>query len=154
MSRGASCAMYGRMGNYLVVGDVVNRRFRLDEILGRGGQGEVFAAHDLELERRVAIKVMLKQDDDAYQALFLKEAKAVARLDHPNIVRIYDLGRSGDQPYIVMEHLNGESLAELMRDTEPSVTMLSTSFPRSPRRWLPLTRKVSSTATSNPPTSS
>lgn len=112
------------MGNYLVVGNIINNRFRLDSILGRGGQGEVFAAHDLDLDRPVAIKVMLREDSDSALSMLLKEAKAAARLDHPNIVRIYDWGRSGDQAYIVMERLDGGSLAELERHTQLPVATL------------------------------
>jgi len=84
----------------------------LDQI-GRGGMGVVYLAEHQDLHRKVAIKVLVVgKDDDARLAAerFLREARAAAALDHPNIVRIFDVSRHNDVPYLVMEFVEGETL--------------------------------------------
>src|SRR4051794_13775017 len=80
--------------------------------LGAGGMGEVWKAHDTRLERFVALKVLPDHLDTSPDALsrFEREAKSVAALNHPNILGIFDVGRSGGTVYAVMELLEGESL--------------------------------------------
>jgi hypothetical protein len=88
-------------------------RYRLLQLVGRGGMGEVYAAHDPELDRRVAIKI-LRADarPDAIEAARLaREAQAVARLSHPNVVAIYDVGSSAGRMFLAMELVEGETLA-------------------------------------------
>src|SRR5690348_12915812 len=87
-------------------------RYRLDELLGRGGMSEVWAATDLELGRRVALKLLAPNEDNAR---FEREARAVAALGHPNVTQLYDYGESGGRPFMVLEYLAGGSLEELMR---------------------------------------
>ncbi|HEX5246522.1 MAG TPA: serine/threonine-protein kinase [Gaiellaceae bacterium] len=87
-------------------------RYRLDELLGRGGMSEVWAAADLELERRVAVKLLAPNEDNAR---FEREARAVAALGHPNVNQVYDYGESDGRPFIVLEYLAGGSLEELLR---------------------------------------
>jgi eukaryotic-like serine/threonine-protein kinase len=88
-------------------------RYRMGALLGTGGMGEVWAARDLLLDRTVAVKVLggaLAGDSRAAERL-RREARAAARLDHPNIARVLDLGEHDGRPYLVMELLEGESLA-------------------------------------------
>jgi serine/threonine-protein kinase len=77
--------------------------------LGAGAMGQVYLAEDPQLGRRVAIKLMRPQAEEGPER-FLHEARTVAQLSHPNIVVLHELGQSGDQPYLVMELLAGESL--------------------------------------------
>jgi eukaryotic-like serine/threonine-protein kinase len=83
-------------------------RYRLERELGRGGFGLVFAAHDVELDRRVAVKVTRFSGGDLEQ--FRREARLAARLNHPRIVTLYDSGSVAGLPYLVMELLDGETL--------------------------------------------
>ena len=88
----------------------------LDQI-GRGGMGAVYLAEHTELHRKVAIKVLVTaKDDDQKLAVerFLREARSAAALDHPNIVRIFDVCRHGDVPYLVMEFVDGETLQQIL----------------------------------------
>jgi uncharacterized membrane protein YgcG len=88
-------------------------RYRVEALLGTGGMGEVWAARDLLLDRAVAVKVLggaLAGDGRAAERL-RREARAAARLEHPSIARVLDLGEQDGRPYLVMELLEGESLA-------------------------------------------
>ena len=88
--------------------------FLLFEVLGKGGMAAVYRAFDLSLSRNVAIKVMRRElsEDPQFLENFLREARAAAQLNHRNIVQIYAVGQEGDQPYIVMELLDGGRLDE------------------------------------------
>ncbi len=92
-------------------------RYRLDERLGAGGTSEVWAATDLELDRRVALKLLAP---DADGARFEREARAIAALAHPNICTLYDFGETGGRPFIVLEYLAGGSLDERLTPGEPA----------------------------------
>ena len=88
-------------------------RYRLLRLVGRGGIGEVYAAHDPELDRKVAIKI-LRADanpDDTGAARLLREAQAVAKLSHPNVVTIFDVGTASGRVFLTMELVEGETLA-------------------------------------------
>jgi eukaryotic-like serine/threonine-protein kinase len=88
-------------------------RYRVGALLAAGGMGEVWAARDLLLDRPVAVKVLggaLAGDGRSAERL-RREARAAGRLDHPNIARVLDLGEQDGRPYLVMELLEGESLA-------------------------------------------
>jgi hypothetical protein len=103
-------------------------RFQLDRELGSGGMGTVYLAHDTALHRAVAVKTLLPENASAQAARrFLREARTLAELGHPNIVRIYDVGRETDPFfYYVMEHLDGETLAtRLQRGPLPVSECLS-----------------------------
>src|SRR6266478_1193422 len=81
--------------------------------LGEGGMGVVYRAHDSRLDRPVALKTILDSgDDDSGRKRFLREAHSAARVDHPNICRLYDIGEEGGRPFLVMELLEGESMSE------------------------------------------
>jgi eukaryotic-like serine/threonine-protein kinase len=91
-------------------------RYAVERPLGHGGMATVYLAHDRELDRPVAIKVLgppLARDED-FVGRFRREATTVARLSHPNIVQIFDLGKEDERLYIVMEYVEGESLAALL----------------------------------------
>ena len=95
-----------------------NNRYRLDRKLGEGGMATVYSGTDTVLRRRVAIKVLRPQyaADEEFVRRFYQEAESAARLSHPNIVNTYDVGREGDTYYIVMELVDGPSLAEIIAD--------------------------------------
>ncbi|TMK89945.1 MAG: serine/threonine protein kinase [Actinobacteria bacterium] len=91
---------------------VLVERYRLDRSLGNGGMGEVFEATDLTLHRSVAVKLMspsLVQDEPA-RARFLREARALAQVNSPNVVAVYDAGEDAERPYLVMEFVEGTTL--------------------------------------------
>jgi serine/threonine protein kinase len=89
-------------------------RFRVERTLGRGGMAIVYLAHDEELHRPVAVKVLAEHlsDDESIRTRFLREARFAARLSHPNVVHVYDAGETEGQPFIVMEYVPGKTLAE------------------------------------------
>jgi len=94
-------------------------RYRLLQQLGQGGMGTVYLAEDKQLARQVAVKVLPPgrlQDADAV-ARFQREARALAQLAHPGIVRAFDFGAAGDQHFFVMEYVAGESLAQVLIGT-------------------------------------
>ncbi len=95
---------------------VVLDRYRLDQRLGAGGFGVVWRAHDLKLERDVAVKVMPRSGDPAGQARTEREALAAARLNHPGIVALYEFGYDDHYIYLVSELVEGATLAELGAD--------------------------------------
>lgn len=97
-------------------------RYRLDRVLGEGAFGRVYLAYDEELQRQVAIKVpakgRFKRAEDA--AAYLAEARTVAGLDHPNIVPVYDMGRTQDSSvYVVSRYVEGSTLDELIKANRP-----------------------------------
>ena len=98
----------------------LNERYRLDDKLGEGGMAIVYAGTDAVLRRRVAIKVLRPQfaaDADFVQR-FYHEAESVARLSYPNIVNIYDVGREDETYFIVMELVDGSTLAEMIESDQ------------------------------------
>jgi len=103
--------------------------YRLSEILGRGGQGEVFLAVDTRLRRKVALKTLtgIGPSSEASLDRFRREAEAASRLDHPNICTVYDTGREGPTPFIAYRYVEGETLARLigaardLGDTLPAI---------------------------------
>jgi len=100
-----------------MVKGLLNNRYRLVELVGSGGMAVVYKGIDTLLHRPVAIKVLREAyaDDPTFLARFQQEARAAARLDHPNVVTIYDVGQDGDCHYIVMEYVEGEDLKTLIR---------------------------------------
>jgi serine/threonine protein kinase len=98
-----------------MIGQTVSH-YRILEKLGEGGMGAVYLAEDLHLARRVAIK-FLTSTDRHYRARFIREARAVSALNHPNIAMVHDYGETTDgQPFIVMEFVKGKSLSELLEE--------------------------------------
>ncbi|MDP2760081.1 MAG: serine/threonine-protein kinase [Sideroxyarcus sp.] len=102
--------MISQLGRYEVIGE-----------LGQGAMGVVFKAMDPLIDREVAIKTinlsLAMEEREEYEGRFYQEAKAAGRLSHPNIVTIYDVGRSGDIAYIAMEYLRGCELRDILNET-------------------------------------
>lgn len=97
-----------------LLGTTLSGRYRLESRIGSGGMSTVYRAHDETLERFVAIKLMNREvatDSDQLER-FRREARAVARLSHPNIVHVIDAGEDESRPYIVFEYIDGETLKE------------------------------------------
>lgn len=104
-------------------GSLIGERYRIEALLGRGGMGAVFAAVDERTGRAVAIKWMLPRaqgSEEAY-ARFIGEARAMARIEHPNVIAVLDVGREDGFPFLVMERLRGESLEQRIEGTRLSV---------------------------------
>ena len=100
-----------------VIGTLIGDRFRLEEKVGSGGMSSVYRAFDPMLERSVAIKLMhrdISSDPDQLER-FRREARAVARLNHPHVVTVIDAGEDEGAPYIVFEYVEGETLKERIR---------------------------------------
>ena len=105
-----------------MVGERIADRYELEELVGAGGMSSVYKARDTLLERNVALKILHPQfgDDDEYVERFRREARAVARLSHPNIVTVIDRGEDGDgRQFIVFEYVEGENLKELVDRSGP-----------------------------------
>jgi serine/threonine protein kinase len=96
--------------NETVAGD----RYRVERMLGSGAMAVVYLAHDQELQRAVAIKILAEPfaADDELRSRFLREAKLASRLSHPNVVKVYDAGEARDRLFIVMEYVPGSTLAD------------------------------------------
>lgn len=96
-------------------------RYSLERPLGHGGMALVFLAHDGELERPVAIKFLADNlaGDPDFHRRFLREGRIAARLSHPNVVQVFDVGEDDGRPYIVMEYVDGETLAERLTRRRP-----------------------------------
>ena len=92
-------------------------RFRIDGTLGRGGMAVVYLAHDTELGRPVAVKVLADHgmEDHSFRARFAREARIAAGLTHPNVVQVFDVGEEAGRPFIVMEYVEGETLGDELR---------------------------------------
>lgn len=91
--------------------------YRIRRRLGAGGMGEVYLADDLTLKRQVAIKLLTSKDltDEQVRKNLLREAQAAASLDHPNICSVYEVGTDGDLSFIVMQYVEGETLAARLK---------------------------------------
>jgi len=92
----------------------IGKRYELGERLGHGGMATVYLATDRELGRSVAVKILADNlaGDDDLRKRFKREARLAAKLDHPNVVQVYDVGEEGDRPFIVMELIDGGTLAD------------------------------------------
>ncbi|MFD7093478.1 protein kinase domain-containing protein, partial [Streptomyces xanthophaeus] len=100
------------------MGDRLGGRYRLDQRLGQGGMGEVWRGYDLTLDRAVAVKVLLDTaTNEQVVSRFRREATIGARLQHPGITVVHDVGRHEGRLFIVMELLAGEDLASLLART-------------------------------------
>jgi len=97
--------------------ELLDKTYRIDQLLGRGGMGAVYKAHDIALHRDVAIKVMHPYftDDPEFRARFLQEARAIASLDHPGIVRVHAFGQDLELLYIVMDFIPGQTLHDWLK---------------------------------------
>lgn len=97
---------------------VLSARYELLDLIGSGGMADVYRAHDQLLDRIVAVKILHVQfrNDEEFIGKFHREAQAAAKLSHSNIVNIYDVGIDGDDHYIVMENVRGNTLKSLIKE--------------------------------------
>ncbi len=98
------------------IGRVLGKRYRLLSALGTGASAHVFLAEDVSLQRHVAVKVLQPAlaTDEAFLKRFRAEARSVASLNHPHVLRVFDWGEDTDGPYLVLEYLGGGSLRDLL----------------------------------------
>lgn len=98
-------------------GQKINERYEILKSIGEGGMANVYLAHDIILDRDVAIKVLRGdlENDEKFIRRFQREAKSVSDLSHPNIVEVYDVGEEDNQHYIVMEYIDGKTLKQLVQ---------------------------------------
>jgi serine/threonine protein kinase len=103
------------------IGELLGGRYRLIEPLGEGGMATIYRAHDEQLGRDVAVKVLRPEygRDSAFVARFRQEAQAAASLNHPNVVNVFDYGTDRGVPFIVMELIDGGDLQSLIREEAP-----------------------------------
>ena len=124
--------------------------YEIESLVGAGGMGEVYRAHDSRLDRTVAIKVLpasFSADRDRLQR-FAQEARAAAALNHPNILSIFDIGEEQGAPYVVSELLEGETLRERLRNGAlPVRRVIDYATAGGARDWLRRTKKASCIAT-------
>jgi eukaryotic-like serine/threonine-protein kinase len=99
-----------------MIGELIGGRYEIEELVGTGGMSSVYRARDTVLERRVALKVLHEHfsADPKYVERFRREARAIARLNHPNIVTVIDRGEFGKRQFIVFEHIPGENVKEVV----------------------------------------
>ncbi len=104
-----------------LIGTILSRRYRLESKLGSGGMSTVYLAQDETLDRKVAVKVLHAEVSGEAEALdrFRREARAAAKLSHPNLVTVIDAGEDGGAPYIVLEYVEGETLKQRIRRLGP-----------------------------------
>lgn len=102
------------MAGTIGIGELLKDRYRLERTLGRGGMAAVWLGHDEVLDRPVAVKVLADTiaGDPGFVARFRREAHTAAGLSHPNLVDVYDFSEEGERPYLVMQFVPGENLAE------------------------------------------
>ncbi len=127
--------------------EILDNRYRLGTELGRGGTGVVYRAHDVLLDRDVAVKVFSTRLGTVGRSHLLDEARAAARLSHPNIVAVYDAGEAKGRSYIVMERVEGKSLYERRPTSLNEILAVARQISAVP--WSTHTARVLSTAISN-----
>lgn len=105
----------------LRIGTVLLDRYELLEQIGSGGMAIVFRGRDRTLERYVTVKILREEfiGDEEFITRFRSEALAAARLSHPNIVRVYDVGQEGNVYFIVMEYVHGDTLKQAIKEKAP-----------------------------------
>ncbi len=105
-----------------MIGQTISH-YRIKEKIGEGGMGVVYLAEDTHLGRRVAIKFLAAAHDHHYRDRFLREARAISTLSHPNIAIVHDYGETTEgQPFIVMEYVKGETLSELLHQSALTIS--------------------------------
>src|SRR5262249_13287246 len=91
--------------------------YRVDDLIGRGGMGEVYRAYDERLQRNVALKILAPRyaEDEAFRQRLLRESRLAASLDHPNVIPVYDAGEDEGRLYLAMRFVDGTDLRALLR---------------------------------------
>ena len=105
----------------MLVGKRISDRYKIIELIGGGGMSNVYLAHDMILNRDVAIKILRYDfsNEDELHRRFQREALSATSLTHPNIVSVYDVGDDGDLHYIVMEYVQGKTLKQYIQEFAP-----------------------------------
>jgi eukaryotic-like serine/threonine-protein kinase len=119
VSDGAATALSGAKEGPISDPPAEVGRYRLGARLGSGAMGVVFAAHDPELDRRVAIKLLHPSaalGDEEHRSRLLREAQVMAKLSHPNVVTVHDVGRIGEQVFLAIELVEGRTLSAWLRE--------------------------------------
>ena len=108
------------VGGQVAPGDVVSG-YEVGALVGRGGMGEVYRAHDTRLDRPVALKVLAEtfSHDEAFRDRLLRESRLAAGLDHPNVIPIYEAGEAAGRLFIAMRYVDGADLKQLVRQEGP-----------------------------------
>jgi hypothetical protein len=121
-------------------GDIIAGKYQIDSLLGQGGMGAVFCAKNLALDAPVAIKVVRNVGDiPVLHERLLQEARAAAKLSHPNIVKVFDVGETASgEPFIVMELLLGQSLGAILRTEQrlPATQAVRLLLPIADALWM------------------
>ena len=106
-----------------LMGGLLVNRYRIEQHLGAGSMGEVYLAEDTWLDRKVAIKFLpYLQTDEVSRKRLVREAKAAARLDHPNICAVYEVNEADSQSFIVMQYVAGKTLGDTIKDRSLSLS--------------------------------
>lgn len=105
----------------MIVGKRINDRYKIIKLIGGGGMSNVYLAHDIILNREVAIKILRydSSNEEEYHRRFQREALSATSLTHSNIVSIYDVGEDGEMHYIVMEYVKGKTLKQYIQEFAP-----------------------------------
>ncbi len=100
---------------------ILSGRYEIQEKIGVGGMAVVYRGRDLKLERNVTVKVLKEEftAEDDFKSRFTTEARSAARLSHPNIVNVYDVGEDNGIYYIVMEYVHGDTLKKVIKENAP-----------------------------------
>ncbi|MFM6971502.1 MAG: Stk1 family PASTA domain-containing Ser/Thr kinase, partial [Rhodoluna sp.] len=100
------------------IGQVVGGRYRIESVVAKGGMATVYLAHDLRLERDVALKIIHPHlaGDVTFREKFIREAKIAAKLSNPNLVNVFDQGEDGDIAFLAMEYISGITLRDALKD--------------------------------------
>lgn len=101
------------------IGKVINKRYKINDRIGEGGMGVVYRAHDMQVDRAVAIKLVRREclTDNKFLTRFRRELEVTSQFRHPSTIRVYEHGETRDgRPYMVMELLTGQSLADCLED--------------------------------------
>src|SRR5882672_1549197 len=113
---GEVAELIGSAAQQVKAGELLGR-YRIMQLLGAGGMGEVYLAHDTELERDVALKILASDvaPDQERMRRFIQEAKTASALNHPNIITIYEVGEADGLRFIATEYIKGETLRQRLR---------------------------------------
>ncbi|MGL4789856.1 MAG: protein kinase domain-containing protein, partial [Anaerotignaceae bacterium] len=111
----------------LAIGEVLSDRYKIVEKIGVGGMAIVYRADDMKLDRSVTVKVLKEEftGDKDFKSRFQTEARAAAKLSHPNIVNVYDVAIEESIQYIVMEYVHGDTLKQAIVDNAPFETAVA-----------------------------
>lgn len=114
----------------LAIGTVLSGRYEIIEKIGTGGMAVVYRAKDQKLDRNVTVKVLKEEfvGDEDFKSRFKTEARAAAKLSHPNIVNVYDVGEDNGVQYIVMEYVHGDTLKQVIVNSAPFDTVVTLSI--------------------------